>query len=530
MLQKPDPGDWLTWRRTLDGWGYSPLNQINRSNVVAAEDGLDARHRDRRTRKATPLVHDGVMYIPNPGDFIRRSTRRPAISIWEYKRKLSRRRQRPKTNRTHRDLGHDADRSPSADNCIYALDAQTGKLVWETQVLDADEARADASGGPDHRQRQGHHRPPVPARRRPRLVRHHGARRADRQGALAHAHDSRTRRAGRRDVGRRADGAALARRHLDGAELRPRAEPDLRRHVGDDPRAEVHARRQRQEAPLSQLDARARRRHRQDRLVLPAHRRSLGSRSSVRAAARRHRGRARSRARCAWINPKVKPGERRKVITGIPGKTGIVYTLDRADRRVPLGAADGACRTSISNIDGATGKVTVNPKRCSPRSDQTKFVCPGSNGGKNWPAGAYSPLTNAMYMPLQNMCMNADDDGRHARSVEGVRPQHEAGVRARRRQGRHACGRSRPRPARRCGSTSSAPACCRWSRPAAAWSSAATSNGRFKALDDKTGKVLWETNPRLAGQRLSDHASPSAASSTSRSTRARRSRRTRRAA
>ena len=33
MLQKPDPGDWLAWRRTLDGWGYSPLNQINRTNV-----------------------------------------------------------------------------------------------------------------------------------------------------------------------------------------------------------------------------------------------------------------------------------------------------------------------------------------------------------------------------------------------------------------------------------------------------------------------------------------------------------------
>ena len=30
-----------------------------------------------------------------------------------------------------------------------------------------------------------------------------------------------------------------------------------------------------------------------------------------------------------WINPKIKPGERRKVVTGIPGKTGIIYTLDR---------------------------------------------------------------------------------------------------------------------------------------------------------------------------------------------------------
>ena len=34
MLQKPDPRDWLMWRRTLDGWGYSPLDQINRNNVA----------------------------------------------------------------------------------------------------------------------------------------------------------------------------------------------------------------------------------------------------------------------------------------------------------------------------------------------------------------------------------------------------------------------------------------------------------------------------------------------------------------
>ena len=39
------------------------------------------------------------------------------------------------------------------------------------------------------------------------------------------------------------------------------------------PGAEVHARRRRQAAPLSQLDAGPRRRHRQDRLVLPAHHR-----------------------------------------------------------------------------------------------------------------------------------------------------------------------------------------------------------------------------------------------------------------
>ena len=33
VLQNPDPGDWLSWRRTLDGWGYSPLDRIDRDNV-----------------------------------------------------------------------------------------------------------------------------------------------------------------------------------------------------------------------------------------------------------------------------------------------------------------------------------------------------------------------------------------------------------------------------------------------------------------------------------------------------------------
>ena len=31
-------------------------------------------------------------------------------------------------------------------------------------------------------------------------------------------------------------------------------------------------------------------------------------------------------------------------------------------------------------------------------------MCPGQNGGKNFPAGAYSPLNNALFMPVQNLC------------------------------------------------------------------------------------------------------------------------------
>jgi alcohol dehydrogenase (cytochrome c) len=105
----------------------------------------------------------------------------------------------------------------------------------------------------------------------------------------------------------------------------------------------------------------------------------------------------------AWINPRLRPGERRRVMTGIPGKTGIVYTLDRETGEF-LWARPTIFQNVVSKIDGATGRVTVDPDRIFTQKGQTILVCPGMAGGKNWPAGAYSPRTNTMYMPMQNQC------------------------------------------------------------------------------------------------------------------------------
>ena len=58
ILQNPDPADWLMWRRTLNGWGYSPLDQINRSNVrnlrMVWTGGMGPG-----VQEATPLVYRG---------------------------------------------------------------------------------------------------------------------------------------------------------------------------------------------------------------------------------------------------------------------------------------------------------------------------------------------------------------------------------------------------------------------------------------------------------------------------------------
>jgi alcohol dehydrogenase (cytochrome c) len=58
----------------------------------------------------------------------------------------------------------------------------------------------------------------------------------------------------------------------------------------------------------------------------------------------------------------------------------------------------------IERIDGATGAVTVRADALFTGPDQSRLICPTTNGGKNWPAGAYSPRTKTMYFAMANTC------------------------------------------------------------------------------------------------------------------------------
>ena len=193
-----------------------------------------------------------------------------------------------------------------------------------------------------------------------------------------------------------------------------------------------------------------------------------------------------------WINPDLDAGERRRVITGIPGKTGLVYTLDRETGEF-LWARPTVMQNVITDIDGATGKAHVNPEMLFTAKDQTLTVCPGTNGGKNWPAGAYSPQTNAMYMPMQNMCMEAttQTDQRDPSLVYGFRSEYIIAP------GTDQVGSVWAI------SAETGETLWKFEQRAGVMSLVATGGGlvfggdvagRFKAYDAKTGELLWETN------------------------------------
>src|SRR5690606_9397699 len=85
ILQNPDPADWPMWRRTLNHWGYSPLDQIDRRNVRGLQL-VWTRPLATGVQEGTPLVYDGVMYFPAPSDLTQAFDARTGDLLWEYRR------------------------------------------------------------------------------------------------------------------------------------------------------------------------------------------------------------------------------------------------------------------------------------------------------------------------------------------------------------------------------------------------------------------------------------------------------------
>ena len=148
VLASPSDADWLQWRRTYDGWAYSPLDQITRENVEDLRLAW-SRALNPGSVELIPLVHDGVMYIPHPGGVVEAVDATDGDLIWQYRRPPPEGVESPPT--ITRSIAIYDDKifyATPADGYVVALDARTGSVVWETQVHDAERDRARHSSGP----------------------------------------------------------------------------------------------------------------------------------------------------------------------------------------------------------------------------------------------------------------------------------------------------------------------------------------------------------------------------------------------
>ena len=67
-LLKPEDGNWLMIRRTYDGWGYSPLDQITPANVARLKPVWGFATGEASAHESAPLVNNGAMFITTPNN------------------------------------------------------------------------------------------------------------------------------------------------------------------------------------------------------------------------------------------------------------------------------------------------------------------------------------------------------------------------------------------------------------------------------------------------------------------------------
>jgi alcohol dehydrogenase (cytochrome c) len=123
-------------RRTYDGWGYSPLDQITPANVARLKPVWVFSTSEARVHEAAPIVNNGVMFVSTPNNQVIAIDAKTGNLLWRY------RRPRP----TGASVPHETNRGVAlyADKVYYAageavlvaLDALTGKEVWTTTVAD----------------------------------------------------------------------------------------------------------------------------------------------------------------------------------------------------------------------------------------------------------------------------------------------------------------------------------------------------------------------------------------------------------
>ncbi len=494
MLWKPDPANWLMWRRTLDSWGYSPLDQITRGNVGRLRMVWTRGMGPGNIQEATPLVYNGVMYLPNPSDFIQALDAVSGDLLWEYRRKL------PEDLGTfmpafviNRNLAiyGNAIIDTSADDFVFALEAQTGNLLWETQILDYRKGAQQTSG-------------PIIANGK--IVSGRGCEpEGGPDACVITAHDANTGKELWRTRTIPAPGepgseswgdVPFEKRQHVGTWMVPSYDPELNLIYigtsvsspapkfllgGNDKEHLYHNSTLALNADTGKIVWHYQ--HLIDHWDLDHPFERLLVDTAVTPDARE----------VTWINPRVKPGEKRKVLTGIPGKTGVVYTLDRQTGEF-LWARPTVPQNVVGSIDGETGKVTVNPEAVYTASGQEKLICPSTNGGKNWPAGAYSPQSNVMFYSLQNTCMETRviaEAGSLEGSLYGISTKVQLPAGMTNVGSVYAIsaetGRTVWRQDHRAGTLSLV-------ATGGGLVFGGDAGGRFRAYDDRSGKVLWEIN------------------------------------
>ena len=382
MLQQPPAADWLSWRRTQDGQGYSPLDQVTRDNVADLKLAWVLAMKEG-SNQVTPLVHDGVMYLTHPGNVIQAVDASNGELIWEYGYTF------PPESKTlggpTRNIALYGDKLFMAtyDAALVAVDARTGEQLWRTVKADYSEGYTHTSG-------------PIVGNGVV-LSGINGCERFKKDGCFVTGHDPET-----GDELWRTSTIALPGDPNDGSwggkapELR--AGGDTWIPGSYDPELELFFIGTSQAKPwvaasrgMSPLDA------------------ALYTNSTLALNP--------TTGKIAWYFQHI-PGETIDMEVGFErvlidvngeqllytvGKDGILWKLNRRNGEF-VDFTETIYQDIFALLDRATGQVTYRQDIIDAGIGDPISACPGIYGGHNWQATAYSPEAGALLIPLHQLC------------------------------------------------------------------------------------------------------------------------------
>ncbi|MBW3629962.1 MAG: PQQ-binding-like beta-propeller repeat protein [Gemmatimonadetes bacterium] len=466
MQRNPPAGDWLHWRRTYDGWAFSPLNQITRDNVknlkVAWTSSMASP--SDAVNEITPLVHDGIMFLWNFGETIQALDAKTGTVLWQYVHDLPKDYpQLPGFYRTKRSLGIGGNKLivPTIDMRIVALDITTGKKIWDVSTDDYKSERTYNSG-------------PLIVKDKvivgagncsPGSANSRAGAYFPRGGCFITGHDLETGKELWRfnTVARASEPGGDTWNDLPD-EMRGGSaiwvagqyDPDLNLTFWGTGSPSPWSTVTRGTFGAMGLYMNSTLALDPDNGKLVWHYQHIGADPYDQDYAFEH-----------IVAPVTLRGRRHKAVITV-GKAGVFEALDAATGKF-LFAADPGAQNVITSIDPVTGARTFLPEPLP--AGVTR--CPGNIGARNFPAGAYSPSTNLYYLPITDTCMKRMGETPARFLALDLNTQKFVwDVRSRLPQSSGVL------------------------TTAGGLVFSATPDGYFRAFDDRDGKVLWES-PRL---------------------------------
>ena len=133
-LKNPEDADWLTIRRTYNGWGHSPLKQITTGNVSRLQPVWVLTTGQVSGHEAPPIVNNGVMFVATPGNQVIALDAKAGTILWRYRKPLAD--DAIVLHRTSRGVALYGDKVffAAADAVLVALDTKSGKELWTAKV------------------------------------------------------------------------------------------------------------------------------------------------------------------------------------------------------------------------------------------------------------------------------------------------------------------------------------------------------------------------------------------------------------